>query len=321
MTMAAEEAECEIHFYGERGLVNGLFLDLRESGRTVEFLRKIEFAYRSERHIDLPGATDIVVIVEAGFAEFGWPDAILVARTPDQSRMVFFVEAKAGLYRDEAQDYAQRDAGFNSTINGQFTLRYRLANALRTFQGGQTRLVEPTALATAYGEPNPRRLSKPGNLRHIVQPHLLGASGYFFVALTDDAANMWQEIETQQPRLLPYLAELAPEGAMASATAWQVEHNTWPAYRENFGWIGFRDIEPLVAEGRFFRHARQFLDAKRRNVPIGEPGRGPYRNLRTKPWDSFSDRTIRLRDRLRAVIRESDAGQGRTAHLRRRERQ
>ena len=67
----------------------------------------------------------IVVIVEAGFAEFGWPDAIIVANAPDHRRYVVFVEAKAGLYLAEAQNYSVREQGFNSSINGQFTLRYQ----------------------------------------------------------------------------------------------------------------------------------------------------------------------------------------------------
>jgi hypothetical protein len=109
-----------------------------------------------------------VVIVEAGFAEFGWPDAIIVANTSDHRRYVVFVEAKAGLYLAEAQDYSVREQGFNSSINGQFTLRYRLVQALRGFNRNHSRLVEPVDVATSYGEANrPRRLAKPENIAHI----------------------------------------------------------------------------------------------------------------------------------------------------------
>jgi hypothetical protein len=238
MTMFAEKSGCEIHFYGERGLVNGLFLDLREARRILDFLRKIQFAHREPPHLD--PETEVLVIVEAGFAEFGCPDAILVARAPDQKRLVFFVEAKAGRYEEEAQDYRQRDPGFNSTINGQFSLRYRLSHALRVF-GDDSRLIEPKALATAYGEPKRRQLSKPGNLKHIVRPHLTGASDYFFVALTDDKTNVWPAIENKKQELLPFLAD---ESAPAT-TAWTLEHNTWCRHRANFGWIGFDGLNGL----------------------------------------------------------------------------
>jgi hypothetical protein len=315
MAMVAEKAGCEIHFYGERGLVNGLFLDLRESGRILDFLRKIDFAHAKFRNLVLLPETKVVVIIEAGFAEFGWPDAILVARTPDQKRLVFFVEAKAGLYEDEAQDYTQREAGFNSTINGQFSLRYRLACALRVFGDSQRRLEEPKNLATAYDELNPRRLSKLDNLRNIVRPHLTRASNYFFVALTDDKANVWPVIETENPKLLPFLAdELVPK-----ATAWTLKHNTWSRNRVDFGCIGFGDIEPLLEDGRYFPCARQFLEtkrsmvkrreafleAKRSRVKRREVGGRKYVNIHTKRWKSFSESTIRLRDALRRVIKQS----------------
>src|SRR5262249_53597859 len=83
-----------------------------------------------------------------------------------------------------------------------------------------------------------------------------------------------------------------------------LEHNTWPRNRAKFGWIGFRDIEPLVANGRYFGYARPFLDAKRsRRVTIREAGKR-CDNIQTKPWEGFSP-TIRLRDCLRSVIKQS----------------
>ena len=63
-----------------------------------------------------------------------------------------------------------------------------------------------------------------------MRPHLLGAASYFFVALTDDTANVWQTLEIERPKLLPFLA----------------------------------DPSRLSRAGKFFRHARQFLNAKRR---------------------------------------------------------
>jgi hypothetical protein len=240
MVKTERSSGCQIHFYGERGLVNGLFLDLRDGGGIVDFLRKIEFTFREQTHLDLPDGIEVVVIVEAGFAEFGWPDAILVATTPNAKKLVFFLEAKAGLYQDEAQDYTNRDAGFNSTINGQFSLRYRLVRALQELSANNCRLVEPQTLADAYGEQNPIRLSKPENMQHIVRSHLVNASDYFFVALTDDEVNVWPGLEANNPKRLPFLAECTPKPSVPLEAAWSPERNAWPTYRRNFGWIGFR---------------------------------------------------------------------------------
>ena len=199
---------CQIHFYGERGLVNALFLDLQACGGILDFLRKIEFGFRDRANLDLPDGTEVVVIVEADLRSSA-RQTLSWWRRLQMGSAGFLLEAKVGLYRNEAQDHTERASGFNSKINGQFTLRYRLASALRNYREEQSRLVEPQALASAYGE-NPRRLSKAANLQHIVCPHLLDASSYFFVALTDDAANVWRAIEAEEPALLPYLAEPTP---------------------------------------------------------------------------------------------------------------
>ncbi len=304
----------EIHFYGERGLVDALFLDLRTSLKTVEFLRQIEFSSRVPCYLDIPDKSKIMVIVEAGFggnrAGFGRPDAVIVAVTPDGRRLVFFLEAKAGLYMNEAQDYSEREAGFNSKINGQFTLRFRLAQALRQHQNVDSRLVEPEGLARAYGEEKfPRRLVKVENLRDIVRPHLLNASSYFFVALTDDSANVWRIVETENPKILPFLAEPLPADSVVVGSDWSADRNIWKAYSGDFGWISFRSVESLVGDGEFFRHARQFLDAKR-SLSRAEIRAGLFRNIRTRNWKDFleSSPTIRIRNRLRASIEQAIQG-------------
>lgn len=169
-----------IHFYGERGLVNASLLDLKQTNRLPELLRRIDFKFRNPQHMNVPDGSDIVVIVEAGFAEFGWPDAIIAVNTPGHHRYVVFVEAKSGLYLAEAQNYSVREEGFNSSINGQFTLRYRLTQALKAFRPNHSRLVEPMDVATAYGESHrPRRLAKRENIVHVVRPHLLAVPATF----------------------------------------------------------------------------------------------------------------------------------------------
>jgi hypothetical protein len=63
-------------------------------------------------------------------------------------------------------------------------------------------------------------------------------------------------------------------------------------------------IGPLVEDRPYFRYARQFLDDKRSSVT---PAR-PTEALREYPNEAvgvLSDRTIRLRDRLRLQIKQS----------------
>jgi hypothetical protein len=300
--------QCEIHFYGERGLVNALFLDLKGCGATLEFLRRIEFSFRNQPRIELPDDTNVVVIVEAGFAQFGSPDAIVIANTSDGVRLVFFLEAKVGLYRNEAGDFTERVAGFNSTINGQFTLRYRLACALRECRTEQARLVEPSDLTTAYGEQIPRRLAKPENLEHIVRRHLLGASAHLFVALTDDSSNVWRDLGADMPKLLPYIPKRVEGHLSGYGAAWSIDGNAWADHCSDFGWIGFRDVEELLCGGSYLPHALQFLNAKRRIIQqIQAREFREFRN--TVKWKLFDSGTptYRVRERLRSMIEATPA--------------
>jgi hypothetical protein len=117
-----------------------------------------------------------------------------VATLPGGKRLVVFLEAKAGTYRDSAADFtAGRGKGFNSTINGQLTLRFRLAKALAAYEGTADRLVETPAWARAYGEETiPRFLCKEDNLKQIVQRYIIGGAEYYFVSLTNDHENVWR---------------------------------------------------------------------------------------------------------------------------------
>lgn len=308
-----------IHFYGERGLVDSLLLDLQAADKLADLLNAMEFPFRDPTRLAISADAEIVVIVEAGFggnrAGFGWPDAILIATLPTGGKVVCFVEAKAGLYADEAADFTERKKGFNSKINGQLSLRFRLAEALRAYTGG-TRLVEPDDTARSYGEETrPRRLAKKDNIDKIVKPYLVAAGEdqpveYLFVALTDDEQNVWQStIGSSRPELLPFVPKPLSLDVDAPEDLWAVARNAWADNRKSFGWVGFSVVEGLVPGDRLFGKARHFLDAKRaarrRSRVAGEAAR-----IRPRAWADYpSDSpTIRLRDRIRSIMRDAIQG-------------
>ena len=281
-----------------------MFLDLRESGKIAPFLRAITFPFRERPNLEIPDESDITVIVEAGFGNnrtgFGWPDAVISARTP-QAHIVLFLEAKAGLYRDESEDFtATRAAGFNSTINGQFSLRYWLSEALCDYRQGMVRLIEHEEMTRAYGEQERRRLAKMENLRQIVEPHLLDAE-YLFVALTNDESNPWPTATREARRTLPFLAARLPLGAPSQA--WTDAGNIWEDHNMRFGWVSFRTIESMVGDGEFFKLSKSFLLGKRCGARgIVEPGI----SVGPRNWDEAPrpEATLVLRDLLRPIIGE-----------------
>ena len=199
------------------------------------------------QHLEIPDDADVTIIVEAGFGRnntgFGWPDAVISVRF-SEAHLVLILEAKAGLYLDEAEDFtATKSAGFNSTINGQFSLRYRLAEALREYRRGMVRLLEHEDMTRAYGEIIQRRLAKTGNLRGIVEPHLLDAE-YLFIALTDDENNPWPIAAREGRTSLPFLPHPLPSGVPSQI--WTDASNRWDQHSKEFGWMGFRTIESMV---------------------------------------------------------------------------
>lgn len=275
-----------LHFYGERGLVDSLFLDLSATGKLVDFLNEIDFPFRDARKLGITRGAEIAVIVEAGFggsrAGFGWPDAVVVVTLPTGSKLIVFVEAKTGLYFDEAADFTARKKGFNSKINGQLSLRFRLAHALRSYGGG-ARLVEPDDVARAYGEESrPRRLAKMDNIDRIVRKYLVGAANvqneYLFVALTDDDANVWGTIS--RPELLPFVPKRLGANDDIPDDLWAIDKNAWEEHRCGFGWVSFSHVERLIADEPFFSKAKHFLHAKRaarnRTRTAGEVNRSSF---------------------------------------------
>lgn len=300
-----------IHFYGERGLVDSLFLDLQAAGKFGSFLNEIEFPFREPPRLDLVEDTEVAVIVEAGFggnrAGFGWPDAVVVATLPTGKKLVVFIEAKAGYYADEAADFTARVKGFNSKINGQLSLKFRLAQALANYSKKDKRLVEPTDVARSYGEEGrPRRLCKIDNLRKIVDAYLVADEvEHLFVALTDDGENVWLSMPADSP-MLPFVPKPLPADEDAPDDLWAVARNTWADRKKSFGWVGFAAVEGLVAGGPLFAKARHFLDAKRA-ARHAVKSKGEAANIKPKPWTDFpaGSPTILLRDRIRSILRDA----------------
>src|SRR5207302_5688722 len=98
------------------------------------------------------------LIVEVGLADFGDPDLLIVCRTGSGVSHLVFLEAKAQSYTDSMQQtsrlhtakWGMEQDGFNSSINGQLTLKYRFANALSLWDGRAGAISESRLLFEAY---------------------------------------------------------------------------------------------------------------------------------------------------------------------------
>jgi hypothetical protein len=180
----------ETLMWGERGLVATFFLDLStEVARWNRFLDKV---------LRLPGEVETAwAVVEPDFGKhFGKPDAAAHLKLSGSTtkEAVVLLEAKRGTYERSSWPHDRRhELGFNSTINGQVELNYRLALGLSAFMPEvHTRLIEPSWVTeiAAYAQTYPggrRSLKKAAVLKQVVarlanQP----ATQYFHVVVTSD---------------------------------------------------------------------------------------------------------------------------------------
>jgi len=195
--------EAKVVGYSERGLVNSLLCFMRQNPSHLRrFLECCDWDPASPNRRPLPdgdallnalesGTASITYIVETSFAQFGDPDLIIVINSPER-RWRFFVEAKVIPYDKSAKENhtgpspGMQQKGFNSSINGQLSLKYRLARALAVYRKEEGRLQEPDSLFEAAKgdllDPSgnrsnpkgaPRHLEKAANLKLLVERHLI----------------------------------------------------------------------------------------------------------------------------------------------------
>ena len=119
-------------FYGERGIVNGIVLDIKDDIiKQRAFLKAIKFADGSTPEwIDNVTRTDF--IVEPSFSEFGNPDLIIIAYETDNKKHVIFIEAKVCSYEDAAVEKSiPYKNSTTSKINFQLALKFRFVEAFK----------------------------------------------------------------------------------------------------------------------------------------------------------------------------------------------
>ncbi|MCP4549769.1 MAG: hypothetical protein GY835_25215 [bacterium] len=269
--MTANAAKLKVVGYRERGIVNELVYLIRSDGDpvglTMQLLEKC-FTWQNDEIKEQVSRiaekmTDVTFIVEPSFAQFGDPDLIIVPRIGEKILALFFVEAKVNEYGHSAKlakdPLNMKQRGFNSTIIGQLSLRYRLAKALSDWKE-EASLVESNGIAQAYannmkdvqtGSHLARSLDKPENLKYLlplVQMESLSAAEFmercFFLALTSDSSDPFE-------KKYPLMAEGKPLGYDDLSLDRKVPHyyqeegsNTIYSQVaiDRTGWVGWDDI-------------------------------------------------------------------------------
>jgi len=320
-----EVKKCEVVGYSERGMVNELVHMIRSSDDQIDLTRGLLekcFQWESESTRKKVEAIShemksVTFIVEPGFAQFGDPDLIIVPRDESgENSAVFFVEAKVISYRHSAElthdamDMTQ--SGYNSTIIGQLSLRYRLAKALAHRFCGESDssviLQETEEVAKSYasmerlsdGCVRRRRLAKRENLMHLLPLVRLDSNSEedfmnrcFFVALTSDEEIPFKEkcALRENRHVIGY-----EQGSNARVPRYYKESGKMPVYSEtaieNTGWVGWQSIrEEFRKRGAMttgFETTWKLAFPEQRERTQANNCTSSHTTIRTQSWDDVN---------------------------------
>ena len=256
MSEEQKPPEAEVVWYGERGVVNALVGELRNRGRdgVQEFLKAVYWGEDGEipEWIDEIDETDgVTYIVEIGLAEFGDPDLMIVCRCKRKTEpRLVFVEAKViGYFVSAMSNWKGMAAeGFNSSINGQLSLKYRFARALKEWDGASD-ITEPQDIYQAYSEDLGGLSDTASARRHLQKPsvlHILKDMNVarlplecaHFVALTWDCEAFWKpEKGEKEKKEKKCTLETRPLFLDQEGT------DLWDKILPRVGWIGYEELE------------------------------------------------------------------------------
>ena len=287
----------EVRWYGERGVMNALVTRLQRASDPVESVRTFLSAVRWAG----PGGgswvndfTQVYLIVEIGLADFGNPDLMIVCHGPAGVRCVF-VESKIVMYLASMRPNhkGMQLPGFNSSINGQLSLKYRFARSLHAAASDAMEIAESPAQLGVYkakqgdSKPLPRRLVKPVILKNILRP--LGLLGLpethcAYVALTWDAPErvFFNDPLVRKHDGLPVFSNEAGDDASA---------------QDRLGWLGYGALDEILN----LRDAPEYQAALRTMIDYNVPKPADYSDA-VIALGQVSAEAIPLMDRLASLF-------------------
>lgn len=238
-----------ITYYGERGIVNGIILDIKDDiEKQKKFLKAIKLADKS----NLPwvdDATHFDWFIEPSLSQFGNPDIILTVITKRNITYAFFIEAKIIAYDssscplDSKLTLDKYDNGVASKLNVQLAFKYRFVEAMMGGLNSLGIIEESEEVAEQYND-DPRKL-KLNKLCDHINKKLLGGidkDNIYYIALTNDK-NSSEPFKNEDT--LPPITRL-----------------NWEKNKNKFGFLTYNSLESIGAikrESGVYGQAAKFM--------------------------------------------------------------
>jgi hypothetical protein len=252
--------------WGERGLVATFFMDLCQTPDLQAISDFLEVAYNLKSPIKDTGALEqFTCVIEPDFGNrgFGRPDAILRFDCSSRS-FVVILEAKLTGFAEACWLRSRRgEPTFNSKLNGQLELNYRLAMALARFKDGMNMLEESKWVPQSpYGDS--RILKKDSVIKTLVPQFSdknLRLEDYYYLVVTTDEKNPFGGAKEQ------YLPQLF-KAEMYDDDLTFVDR--WQELKSQFGWLNYtemlriiRNIEKQLPAGSLFLSTHALYEANK----------------------------------------------------------
>jgi len=296
---ANKENLSQVYWYGERGIMNAIITHLTRDGDATGGIKILLSAVSwadGQVPVWIETIESVTLIVEVGLADFGDPDLLIVCRTPSTRKLVF-VEAKVVSYIDSMQSTApsvgarwgMTQIGFNSSINGQLSLKYRFAKALSRWDGNAPAIAESSAVFDAYksrlndsdAKAPGRTLAKPSILNRIFKPLRLfgiGEENCCYVALTwDTESNVFFGSGEVPSDCLPVFLNESGVDVFQSAMS-------------RVGWIGYKRLSDSLG----LLNSSECVTALSTMLDALEPTTSYYAEVRKGRWSTFPQHIVDL---------------------------
>ena len=254
-------------WYGERGIVNAVVTYINHKNRLErlkKFLKAIKWGSNNK-----PGwicdVSDFKIIVELGLSEFGDPDLIIVCEVKNEGRYCVFIEAKVCQYEKSMcnNEEGMKKKRFNSSINGQLSLKYRFATALNNWNENDNQaLSEPEYIYQSYKKDlnddsrcSPRKIVKPKIINNILEPlglRNLDKDRFYFVAWTwdNDDHVFFNDQEIDDNKGMPLFC------GTDSANI-----------KMRLGWLGYKNLEDALGLDCY----DEYMTARKTMIDTNEP--------------------------------------------------
>ena len=207
----------EIVFYGEKGILNSIVLDIQgDIAKQKQFIRSIILADKSKLSW-VDSVHTVKCFMAPSLDQFGDPDMIMEAVTTDGEKYVLFIVTTTATYQNSALIMNQLEEKDNQylpktyinnskKLNVQLSLLYRFVQAYKNnpldVYDINSIIVEEHEVSLTYNDSMERKLEN-WIMMDYWNENFQDAKDYYYIAITNDSKEVIDE-KNANSRLFPY---------------------------------------------------------------------------------------------------------------------